>query len=82
MTEKTKKFLQSFQSPKSRFILIFHAGTKKQGDAIVTNGGRVLAVTALGKNIGEAAKSSLAKLQEISFEELYYRRDIGYELIY
>ncbi len=48
-------------------------------DKIVTNGGRVLAVTAFGENIGEAVKKSLSKLEEISFEGMYYRKDIGYE---
>jgi phosphoribosylamine---glycine ligase len=72
-----KKHIQSFQSLQS--ILVFHAGTKLQGDEIVTNGGRVLAVTAYGDNIKEAVQKSLTKLQEISFEGMYYRKDIGFE---
>ncbi|MBA4139310.1 MAG: phosphoribosylamine--glycine ligase [Segetibacter sp.] len=60
-------------------VLIFHSGIKQVDDKIVTNGGRVLAVTAFGENIGEAVKKSLSKLEEISFEGMYYRKDIGYE---
>lgn len=60
---------------------IFHAGTKQQGDTIVTNGGRVLAVTAFGKDIKEAVEKSLHQLKEISFDGMYYRCDIGYEFI-
>jgi phosphoribosylamine--glycine ligase len=63
-------------------VLIFHSGTKHLDDKIVTSGGRVLAVTAFGKDIKEAAKRSLSKLKEISFEGMYYRTDIGYEFIH
>ncbi len=60
---------------------VFHAGTKQEGNAIVTNGGRVLAVTAYGKDIKEAVARSLDLLKEITFEGMYYRCDIGYEFI-
>ncbi|HEY6976480.1 MAG TPA: phosphoribosylamine--glycine ligase [Chitinophagaceae bacterium] len=59
--------------------IVFHAGTKKIDDAIVTNGGRVLVVTSYGNNIDEAVNKSKAVLQQIHFEGIYYRRDIGYE---
>ena len=59
--------------------IIFHAGTKAVHETIVTNGGRVLAVTASGKSITEAANESRKILQDISFEGMYYRKDIGYE---
>jgi len=58
---------------------VFHAGTKQEGDNIVTNGGRVLAVTSLGNSIAEAAEQSTYMLEQIYFEEIYYREDIGYE---
>jgi phosphoribosylamine--glycine ligase len=62
--------------------ILFHAGTKKgEGGKIVTNGGRVLAVTSLGKDIKEAAAQSLANAEKISFEGKYYRKDIGYEFV-
>jgi phosphoribosylamine---glycine ligase len=59
--------------------IIFHAGTKKIDDTIVTNGGRVLVVTSYGNNINEAVNKSKAILQQIRFEGMYYRKDIGYE---
>ena len=59
--------------------IVFHAGTKQEGDNIVTNGGRVLAVTSLGNSIAEAAEQSTYMLEQIFFEEIYYREDIGYE---
>ncbi len=60
-------------------ILVFHAGTKESDGKIVTNGGRVLAVTSTGSSISEAVGHSLDVLKEISFEGIYFRKDIGYE---
>lgn len=59
--------------------IVFHAGTKKEGDKIVTNGGRVLAVTSYGNTIQEAVALSNAAIEKINFEGKYYRTDIGYE---
>ena len=60
--------------------IIFHAGTIQHEDnTVLTNGGRVLAVTSEGKTIKDAVESSLAILEDTSFDEMYYRRDIGYE---
>lgn len=59
--------------------IIFHAGTKADGDKILTNGGRVLAVSSYGKNIHEAVAKSNAAIEKINFEGKYYRKDIGYE---
>ncbi len=60
--------------------LIFHAGTKADGDHILTNGGRVLAVTSLGENFKEALQQSFNHAEKITFEGKYYRRDIGFDL--
>lgn len=60
---------------------IFHAGTTQQGDHVVTNGGRVLAVTSFGKTPAEAAGASLQALDKIQFQDIYFRRDIGYEFL-
>ena len=60
-------------------IMVFHAGTKKEGNEIVTNGGRVLAVSALSDTIGEAIELSKNILGQIYFDGMYYRNDIGYE---
>lgn len=58
---------------------IFHSGTKQVGNDIVTNGGRVLAVTSFGNNITEAGEQSVYMLENLFFEDMYYRDDIGYE---
>ena len=59
--------------------IVFHAGTKQQGDDVVTNGGRVLTVTAAGANLTDAVEKSKAILSKIHFDGMYYRNDIGYE---
>jgi phosphoribosylamine--glycine ligase len=59
--------------------LLFHAGTTDEGDKIVTNGGRVFAVTSFGETIQEAAEQSLYALEQIYFEDIYFRSDIGFE---
>ena len=58
---------------------IFQAGTKEEDGKVVTNGGRVLCVTAYGRNIEDASEKSLDILDQIDFEGIYYRTDIGYE---
>lgn len=55
----------------------FHAGTKKDGDAIVTNGGRVLGVTAKGKDLKEARANAYAAAEWVKFDNKYMRHDIG-----
>ena len=60
--------------------LVFHAGTKKEDENILTNGGRVLAVTSYGKDIKEALKISYNSVDNISFENKYFRKDIGFDL--
>lgn len=61
--------------------LVFHAGTKNDGSHTVTNGGRVLAVSAMAAGMGDAIELSKTILEEIFFEGLYYRGDIGYEFV-
>ena len=60
-------------------IMVFHAGTKNIGDETVTDGGRVLAVSALSDTLGEAIELSKNILNQIHFDGMYYRDDIGYE---
>lgn len=62
-------------------IKVFHAGTKADGDHIVTNGGRVLCVTALGDTIFDAQQAALRTAANIEFDGAQYRRDIGYQAI-
>ena len=56
---------------------VFHAGTVKSGEQIVTNGGRVLGVTALGSDLWKARAAAYGAVDEIRFEGAYFRRDIG-----
>jgi len=60
--------------------LLFHSGTKNDGDKVVTNGGRVLAITSFGKDINEAVNKSFKNAEKINFEGKYYRKDIGFDL--
>lgn len=61
--------------------LVFHAGTKAEGDNVLTNGGRVMAVTSLAGDLQIALTHSKQTAEKIQFEGKYYRRDIGYEFI-
>ncbi|TNE53097.1 MAG: phosphoribosylamine--glycine ligase [Bacteroidetes bacterium] len=61
--------------------LYLHAGTKQTNGNIVTNGGRVLAITSFGMTIGEAVQRSLEVADQVQFEGKYYRRDIGRDLL-
>jgi len=60
--------------------LIFHAGTTIQNGRVVTNGGRVLAVTSFGNDYKEALSRSYGRLKGISFKDIYYREDLGFDL--
>ncbi|HKK87326.1 MAG TPA: phosphoribosylamine--glycine ligase [Saprospiraceae bacterium] len=61
-------------------IVIFQAGTRKDEEKLLTNGGRVMAVTAIADDYKAALKKSYNCIQEISFERMYYRKDIGFDL--
>lgn len=75
--EKNKK-ITGFEKVKNS--LVFHAGTKKIDNEIVTNGGRVIAITALGENKEDALKKCYENIGKINFEGKYYRKDIGFDL--
>lgn len=61
--------------------LVFHAGTSADGPAIMTAGGRVLAVTSYGKNVDSAVSRSYRTIENIEFEDAYFRKDIGFDVI-
>lgn len=61
--------------------LIFHAGTAADGPVVTTAGGRVLAVTSLGKNLESALRKSYNSLDKIEFDKAYYRKDIGHDVL-
>ena len=56
---------------------LFHAGTRLQGDKVLTSGGRVFCATALGKDLQEAQKKAYDLVESVSFDGAFYRRDIG-----
>lgn len=61
-------------------VTVFHAGTRLQGQTPITNGGRVLGVTAIGDTFKDAIALAYQATEKISFEGAYYRRDIGYRV--
>ena len=61
--------------------LVFHAGTKLENGKVVTNGGRVLAVTSFGETFQEAIKKSYQNIDKLYFDKMYFRKDIGFDLL-
>ena len=57
--------------------VVFHSGTVKKDGKYYTNGGRVLGVTCMGKNLAEAREKAYANVKKISFKDMHYRTDIG-----
>ena len=57
--------------------MVFHAATDKRDGKVVTVGGRVLGVTALGANLDAAVQRAYQAVKKISFEGMHYRKDIG-----
>ena len=62
-------------------VVVFHAGTMQKNGTLVTNGGRVLAVTGIGKSLQEARSKAYKGVSNIHWEGLYYRNDIGEDLM-
>lgn len=60
--------------------LVFHAGTNLKNGKVVTNGGRVLAITSFGNNFQEALKKTYQNIDKLDFEKMYFRKDIGKDL--
>jgi len=74
------KVISSIEQVKN--ALVFHAGTaRNEAGEIISNGGRVIAVTALGSTLKNALELSNLGAHQISFSNKYYRRDIGFEFI-
>ena len=61
--------------------IVFHAGTSADGPSIKTEGGRVLAVTSYGRNIEKALQKSYENIKKISFDNAFYRNDIGHDVL-
>jgi phosphoribosylamine--glycine ligase len=60
--------------------IVFHAGAKYDGSRLLTNGGRVLAVSSYGANIQDAVSRSYASIAHIGFDDMYFRKDIGFDV--
>ena len=60
--------------------IVFHAGTSLRDNEVITNGGRVLAVTSYGTSYQEAIAQSYESISKINFEKMYFRKDIGFDL--
>lgn len=60
--------------------IAFHAGTKLVNGKVLTNGGRVIAVTSYGNNFEEAIKKSYQNIDKLHFDKMYFRKDIGFDL--
>lgn len=60
--------------------LVFHAGTKQDGAKTISSGGRVICVTSYGKNFEKALEKSYENIKKINFDNMYYRKDIGFDL--
>jgi phosphoribosylamine--glycine ligase len=75
------KVITGIEEAEAAGVTVFHAGTKlNQQQQIVTDGGRVLNVTAIGDNFDQALATAYKGLQSIQFSGMYYRRDIGYRV--
>lgn len=71
----------SFPADFNEDSIIFQAGTLQEGEHVVTNGGRVLAVTSYGDSVSDCVSKSKKVLERIEYDGIYYRRDIGYEFM-
>ena len=60
--------------------VVFHAGTRLDGEKVLTSGGRVIAVSSYGASMKEALEVSFKNAEKIKFEGKYYRSDIGFDL--
>lgn len=78
--EEYEKGKQIFGLNTIKDSLPFHAGTRPDGPAVITNGGRVIAVTSYGKNLASAIEKSYTSISQIEFEGAYYRKDIGFDV--
>jgi phosphoribosylamine--glycine ligase len=69
--------IEGIDAAENEGALVFHAGTARNGDALVTNGGRILNVTGLGATVAKARGRAYAACEQISFPNMRYRRDIA-----
>ncbi|MCC0178763.1 phosphoribosylamine--glycine ligase [Waterburya agarophytonicola K14] len=73
------KAIAGIESAEQKGAIVFHAGTKLERDRVITSGGRVLGITAIGDNFDRAIASAYDALESIEFDKMYYRHDIGHK---
>ena len=78
---KGSKILGSDSIEEDSTKMLFHAGTKKDGEHIIANGGRVLNATARGSSIQEAKVKAYKMIEEINWKDGFYRKDIGWRAL-
>jgi len=78
--EKNKP-ISGLENNRQEDVKVFHAGTRQQNDTVVTQGGRVLGVTALGENLIQARDKAYQAAEKIDWEGAFYRRDIGHRAV-
>ena len=81
VTYERGSIIEGLSHPLTSDVKIFHAGTQKSNDVVVTDGGRVLSVTALGTNLHDAQRKAYQVVDQIRWPNCYYRNDIGYHAI-
>lgn len=74
------KTIQGLDNVDTKKVILYHAGTKTVDDKILTNGGRVIAVTALDKTYKKALNTAYDQIKNLCWEGLYFRTDIGFDL--
>ena len=79
--EKGKEIFGLSEAAKVADTVIFHSGTKKEGEKYFTSGGRVLNVAALGDDLETAKDRAYQAIEKINFEKMYFRRDIGWRAL-
>lgn len=79
--EEYEKGKQIFGLNSAGESMVFHAGTISDGPAVLSSGGRVLAVTSYGKNLEFALQRAYTSIENIEFEGAYFRKDIGYDVM-
>ena len=79
--KKNSKIINLEQAGSANNIMIFHAGTKKNGHNILATGGRVLNITSLSNTVTEAKNDAYTALNQINWPEGFYRKDIGWRAV-
>jgi phosphoribosylamine--glycine ligase len=79
--EEYEKHLEISNYKSTEDSIVFHSGTILKDDKVLTNGGRVFAITSFGDSIKEAVAKSFVTAENISYDKKYYRSDIGKDLM-